>query len=237
MKQPSVSVVIPALNAAKYLSLAIESIKAQNHQNLEILVVDDASQDNTVEVARAYGVQVFQLTHQSGAAVARNHGIAQAQGELIAFLDADDEWLPNKLTKQIQLLLTYPHLQGITGYMQLYQQQNQVYLEKIIGFIPSFGTALLRREIFTRVGICNPDFYMCDDLDWFNRAREHSEVLALMPEVVLLYRQHENNITNDQQKVQYWIARVFQERLRRFGHHPPALTEIPILEADHEITN
>jgi hypothetical protein len=106
-----VSVVIPAWNAAGYLRRAIESVLGQTRRPREIIVVDDGSTDSTAEVAAEYAAAVtcVRQAHQ-GLSVARNEGVARATSEWVAFLDADDEWLPPKLERQMAILGDYPGL-------------------------------------------------------------------------------------------------------------------------------
>ncbi len=104
---PLVSVIIPAYNAEGTLRRAIDSALAQNYQAIEIIVVDDGSKDTTSEVAAGYvhkGVQLLQLPSNRGEGGVLNEGVTIAKGEYIAFLDADDEWLPRKLTQQVAAL-------------------------------------------------------------------------------------------------------------------------------------
>ena len=108
MTLPSVCVVIPAYNSAATIVRALDSVAAQTYPPARVLVVDDASTDGTDRAALAYArakVDVIRLKTNAGAAAARNAGIRNANTELIAFLDADDEWLPHKLEKQICLIL------------------------------------------------------------------------------------------------------------------------------------
>ena len=99
----TVSVVIPAYNMEKYIGRAIDSVLAQTRQPDEIIVVDDGSTDNTADVIKSYGSRVHYIRQENGgASVARNTGIEAAKSEWIAFLDADDEWLPEKLQLQIE---------------------------------------------------------------------------------------------------------------------------------------
>ena len=93
----NISCVIPAYNAGLYIEEAVESVRAQTLPVQEIIVVDDVSHDDTIErVKRMAGVQLLQLGHNAGAPAARNRGAEAARGEILAFLDADDEWLPVK---------------------------------------------------------------------------------------------------------------------------------------------
>jgi glycosyltransferase involved in cell wall biosynthesis len=101
---PTVSVIIPAYNAEAFLPRAIRSVEAQSFRDFELVVVDDGSTDGTADVARGFGsVRYVRGSHQ-GEAGARNLGLEEATGELVAFVDADDEWLPEKLARQVAFM-------------------------------------------------------------------------------------------------------------------------------------
>ena len=107
---PLVSVIIPVYNSEKYLGAAIENILSQRYTNIEILVIDDGSSDNSQSVARKFEnkkVKIFAQTNK-GASAARNNGLRQAKGEYIQFLDADDLLSSNKIEDQVKLLLENP---------------------------------------------------------------------------------------------------------------------------------
>ena len=111
MTSPFVTSLIPAFNAAATIRRAIDSALGQTYQNLEVVVVDDGSGDKTSEIVGSYArddVRLIRLSSNQGASGAVNEGIAAAKGEFIAFLDADDEWLPTKLAKQIAALQSNP---------------------------------------------------------------------------------------------------------------------------------
>ena len=104
---PRICAVIPAHNSQATLGRALESVRAQTMPVSQLVVVDDASTDSTSEVARSYqglNVEVVRMDKNVGAAAARNRGVTAANTELVAFLDADDEWLPTKLEKQAQVI-------------------------------------------------------------------------------------------------------------------------------------
>ncbi|WP_324759671.1 glycosyltransferase family 2 protein [Haloarcula sp. GH36] len=107
---PTVSVVIPSYNRATVLPRAIDSALAQTIDDIEVIVVDDASTDNTETVVREYGDRVTYLAHETnkGGSAARNTGIDAADGSIVAFLDSDDEWHPRKLEYQLELLHSRP---------------------------------------------------------------------------------------------------------------------------------
>jgi glycosyltransferase involved in cell wall biosynthesis len=120
LSTPRISVVIPAYNAAPYIGAAIDSILNQTYKDLEIIVVDDGSVDNTAAVLRAYDGKIrYVLQKNGGASSARNNGIRIARGELIAFLDADDTWLPEKLELQTRFLSAHTEAALVFGDLEL----------------------------------------------------------------------------------------------------------------------
>jgi len=105
---PGVSVIIPTYNAARYLPEALESVMGQTYKDIEVIVIDDGSTDDTGEIVQSYRARDrrirYCLQDNSGPAAARNHGMREANGDYIAFLDADDLWMPRKLEKQVTVL-------------------------------------------------------------------------------------------------------------------------------------
>lgn len=111
MTEPTVSVVVPAYNAAAFVRRAVDSVLAQTWADCELLVVDDGSTDGTLDVLAAYRDRLRVLTQaNAGPAAARNHGLRAARGRYVAFLDADDWWLPAKLERQVELLESRPEI-------------------------------------------------------------------------------------------------------------------------------
>jgi teichuronic acid biosynthesis glycosyltransferase TuaG len=109
MAEPCVSVIMPAHNNAPYIGLAIESVLNQSHKNWELLIVDDASSDGTLEAAEAHQaedsrIKVFVMAENQGAAFCRNFATKKSKGDYIAFLDADDLWFPEKLERQLSFM-------------------------------------------------------------------------------------------------------------------------------------
>lgn len=107
--QPLVSVIMPCYNTSRYIGEAIDSVLGQDYPNIELLVIDDGSTDDTPSIVRAYGDQVRFFSQQnSGAGAARNLGLQNARGQYIAFLDSDDLWLPGKVKAQVEHLEENP---------------------------------------------------------------------------------------------------------------------------------
>lgn len=116
MEHPLLSVIMPSYNTAHFIGEAIDSVINQDYPHIELIVVDDGSTDGTVETVRAYGERIQLITQQNqGSAAARNAGLAVARGELIAFLDSDDVWLPGKVRTQVEYLRRNPQVQMVYG--------------------------------------------------------------------------------------------------------------------------
>lgn len=106
---PLISIITPCFNCGKFIAETIESVQAQTYQNWEMIIIDDSSEDDSVDIARRYAVadsriKVSVCTDNGGAAVARNKAIEMSKGEYLAFLDADDLWVPTKLEKQLRFM-------------------------------------------------------------------------------------------------------------------------------------
>jgi glycosyltransferase involved in cell wall biosynthesis len=208
---PHVSVVIPAYNAERFLGAAIESVLAQTSRDLEMIVVDDGSQDGTASVARRYGEAIRYLRQDnSGVAVARNRGISESLGEYVAFLDADDTWRPDKLEKQLAALERQP------GYRACHTAHTIVdddlrplgvarsprrasILEDLIlrgNVVGSICSVLCARELFDVVGGFDPALSQCADWDMWIRIGGLTDFLYL-DEPLVTYRQHGTNMSRD----------------------------------------
>jgi glycosyltransferase involved in cell wall biosynthesis len=202
---PKVSVIIPTYNYARFIGQAIQSVLVQSYQDFEVIVVDDGSSDNTAEVVGGFGSQVRYLRQENrGANATRNAGIKAARGEFIAFLDADDLWMPEKLALQIRLsearseagliyggMLLFDSTSGaVIGYHPLSRchegwVMRQLYMYQ---FVPS-PTPLIRREVFERVGAFDEGVTGPDDWDMWLRIAARFQ-FALVAEPVALYRVH-----------------------------------------------
>jgi glycosyltransferase involved in cell wall biosynthesis len=105
MKQPLVSVIIPTYNRAGMIAMAVSSVLAQTYRGIEVIVVDDGSIDDTPAVLNDFGARIRVIRQSNaGPSVARNRGAGEARGEYLAFLDSDDEWLPEKIERQVRLM-------------------------------------------------------------------------------------------------------------------------------------
>lgn len=210
---PSVSVVIPAYNAERYLGEAIESVLAQTLAPFETIVVDDGSSDGTAAVAGSYsGVRLISQEN-AGPAAARNHGFAASAGELVAFHDADDLMTPDKLAVQVAEIAD-PAIGCVLAEQELLVEDGAelpFWAEgtEVPAVMPArpeeFAdepdvhtmTMLVRREVFERVGGFDEEMRAAEDFDWLLRAAEAGIEFARLPRVLLLRRVHSQSLTQD----------------------------------------
>jgi glycosyltransferase involved in cell wall biosynthesis len=145
-----ISVVIPAYNAAKHVADSVASAFRQTLQPLEVLVIDDGSSDGTAEAAEKAGARVIRQKNM-GVSAARNRGITEARGEWIAFLDADDRWLPDKLQKQASALALHPEADFIStdfAREQRYQTQHAAWMKSRPVYQAMVGDRLQQPFVF-----------------------------------------------------------------------------------------
>lgn len=219
---PLVSVVIPVFNGERFLREAVESVLAQHYSPVEIIVVDDGSTDSTATVARSFpdAVRYLHQTNQ-GPAAARNEGIKQAQGSLIAFADADDLWPAEKLELQLPYLIKDPQIDIVLGRIQqvLLSEtvdgltQSQEFAEA--AFSVNLGSAVVRKSVFERVGLFDETMRYSEDVDWFMRAREGGAGILTIDAVTLFYRQHEQNMTRGKSPSELNVLKALKRSLDR----------------------
>ena len=124
-----VSIIMPSWNTAKFIGESIQCVIDQTYQNWELLIVDDCSTDNTDEVVTSYKdgrIKYFKNEKNSGAALARNRAMREAQGEWIAFLDSDDLWTPDKLEKQIRFMQEKGYVLSFTEYEKIDEENKKL---------------------------------------------------------------------------------------------------------------
>ena len=202
--RPLISVIIPVFNGERFLVAAIKSVLAQAYRPLEVIVVDDGSTDATREVAEKFHQHVRYIHQDSqGPSVARDTGIGASQGDIIAFIDADDLWTMDKLEIQLRLLDENPQARIVIGCLQYalpeklgeYSFAFKKLSSPYLGF--SLGASLIRQSTFDAVGLLEPTMKHFEDVDWFLRARDAGFQILTHNEVVLYYILHGDNASCD----------------------------------------
>ena len=199
---PRISAIIVVRNGEAYLAHAIESVLAQTVTADEIIVVDGQSVDGTASVARRYLQVCYVLQPDLGLANARNLGIDRASGDLVAFLDHDDSWLPDKLERQRDLMVADPVLRYSTTQMRFVWDHTlgiHANLRRDALDAPRAGStpsALMAwRALFAEIGYFDPAYTIGCDADWFTRARDCRVPTAVCPDVLLHKRLHLTNLS------------------------------------------
>jgi glycosyltransferase involved in cell wall biosynthesis len=193
MANPTVSVVIPSYNSARFVGEAIESVLAQSYEGFELIVVDDGSTDNTRDVVARYTDPRVRYVYQENQerSAARNRGIREARGKYVAFLDADDLWLPKKLAEQVRLMESQPDVglayvgtyvveeDGTPFFEQRCRHRGNVVRALLVEdniVAGSASSAMVRRACFERAGFFDESLSVCEDWDVWLRIASHYPV-------------------------------------------------------------
>ena len=199
--QPLVSVIIPTFDRSAWVGEAIASVLTQTYQHLELIVVDDGSHDATPQAVPAFGPALTYIWQaHAGVSAARNRGVAASRGELVAFLDSDDLWLPGKLAAQVALLQQQPHAQacytdeiwirhGVRVNPKRIHQKHSGWLFELSlpRCIISPSSIMLRRTLWNQLGGFDERLPACEDYDLWLRLTLATPVV-LLPERLIVKR-------------------------------------------------
>ncbi len=210
MKKGLVSVIIPNYNYERYLAETLESVFAQTYREIEIIVVDDGSKDGSRAILESYGERIKPLFQENaGVSAARNNGVAASSGEYIAFLDADDAWLPTKIEKQVARFNNEPDLGLVHVGVDEVDAEGRSLVRRLEGVEGSVAPILLQlkregvlgggsglmvpRRVFDEVGGFDLRLSTSADWDLFYRISE-SYPVGFVPEILIKYRVHSSNM-------------------------------------------
>lgn len=199
MTPPLVSCIVPVYNGERYLGETLDSIVAQTHRPIEIIVVDDGSTDRSAAVAEECSAGVRLLRQRNaGPAAARNHGVREAVGSLVAFLDADDLWHPEKLERQVarfqardELGFCVTHIQNF-WVPELEAERRRFQGSRLAEPLPGYSapTLVVRATTLATVGEFRESMAHTSEPEWFMRASERGVIGELLPDVLVRRRLH-----------------------------------------------
>ena len=245
---PTISVIIPTYNRASLLKEALDSVLAQTYTDYEVIVIDDGSTDNTEEMMQAFLTDSrIRYIKQSNAGVsaARNHGIFEARGEWIAFLDSDDLWFPEKLEKQMAFLTEHPTAGAVCGPSYQYQDGRVVKDkngEMVLGwdreetleltfvlFAENCGvnasSVLVRKAVLHKAGLFDSSLKIGEDIDLWFRVARYTE-FWYYNEAMGHCRKHESNTTAVDPECNLFFDIQLREIQRIRWHDQPQIVKI-----------
>jgi glycosyltransferase involved in cell wall biosynthesis len=235
---PLVSVVIPTYNRARLLERAVNSVLNQTYRDIELIVVDDASADDTAGVIGGFrDKRIRYMRHPSnrGAPAARNTGISNARGRYIGLLDDDDQWYPEKLEKQVSKFSEVSDAVGLiySGYevrdnegrllrTYLPEARGDVRRRLLLGTPIGSPTPLIRSICFQKAGLFDVFLKSCQDWDMWKRISEHYE-FDYVPEILAIGYRHTGQISSDFSAMIPGRTRMVEKHLAEFRRHPEIL--------------
>jgi glycosyltransferase involved in cell wall biosynthesis len=231
MSQPTVSVLIPSYNHARFLPATLQSVFEQTFTDYEVVVVDDGSCDGSVELLRSYGARIRLFTQPNrGTYPTLNRCIAESRGRYLAILNSDDLWAPTKLEKQVAVLETQPTVGLVHTDGRFIDAEGNLLKGNPLGFewprTPSgniiealvrynkiiASSVLVRRECFERLGGFREDLFGSGDWEmWFRIALEYN--IAFIDEPLTFYRVHGANASFQHRRVYEDDVRVREETI------------------------
>jgi|SRR5581483_5703357 len=246
---PLVSAIVPAYNAERYIGRTLQSLVAQNYPHLEIIVVNDGSTDRTCAIVEAMAekypqIRMVQQPNQ-GVAIARNRGIAEAGGEFIAPIDADDIWFPDAVQKLVHCLRSSDPSVGVAYGWSVTLDENSLLdgglrCSKIAGdvlgtlichnFLGNASATMIRRLCLEKVGGYDPHFRTesaqgCEDWDLYVRLAEHCR-FAVVPEFLFGYRRPRSSMSSNSRAMANSHEYLLEKVKRHHPHIPQAFYQL-----------
>ncbi|EWT04288.1 hypothetical protein N864_02135 [Intrasporangium chromatireducens Q5-1] len=211
-----VTVVVPAFNAEQFLGDALRALAAQDYPQVEIVVVDDGSSDQTNELAtRTPGVHLV-TQENAGPSAARNTGMAVGNGEFFTFCDADDRFRADKVSKQVRYLREHPEVGCVLVHHQTFFESDVTRPEWLTdedGVQPQ--SAMVRREVVDQIGGFDPTYRFTEGFEWLGRMRDAGIGIGVLADVCVDRRIHHTNMSYERADLQHNMLRSLRDRLER----------------------
>ena len=221
-RSPRISVIMPCYNVARYVGAAIESVLAQNYDNLEILVTDDGSTDDCASVIQGFGAKVEYVRQDNGGiCAARNNSLRRATGDFITFLDADDLWAPDSLRPRLDYLLTHPETDLVFGTVEAFFSEDLPSEDVANSALPEMqggrlaSSVLVRSDAFFKVGYFDEGLRLGEMFDWLLRAKDAGLTEHEIDRKVLLRRVHNTNTVKQDKEINQQYMKALRQSLAR----------------------
>ena len=225
----TVSVIIPTYNRPEMTVRAVESVLGQNYGQLDLVVVDDGSSDSTLEKVKGLedrGVSLVRQPHQ-GVSAARNLGLSLARGEVVAFLDSDDYWLPGKLEAQVELLKDNPEAmicqtnelwlrngRRLNPAAKHRKPDGEAFFRSLSLCLISPSAVMIRRELFDQVGTFDESLPACEDYDLWLRITARHPVFLIQDHLVVKTGGHGDQLSQTTMGLDQYRVRALEKIVR-----------------------
>lgn len=237
-----VSIVIPTYNRAHTIQKAIDSLLTQTWQDFEIIIIDDGSEDNTLQIIddireKDPRIRYFRQTHRKGANAARNRGVREAKGKYIAFQDSDDQWLPNKLSVQMDAILTTGIQAAFTAFWRIRGRKrthipkknrqiksgiHSFHEELLKGNFITLPTFVVEKGLFRQAGGFDEDLSRLQDWEMFLRLSSLTDFIYIDQPLLNAYLGNDN-ITSKRHLYRNSLEFIIKKHRKDFEEHPVAL--------------
>ncbi len=242
-----ISVILPAYNAARYISLAIESTLAQTHRDFELIIVDDGSSDETPAIIQRYAerdarIRPYLSIHR-GVGETLNHALAEADSEWVAVMHADDIMEPIRLEKQIAFVKANPDIAVVSSFVYYIDQDgrrigayrsaltNWEAVSRLIAQSQSIGfhhpAVMMRKSIVQAVGGYLGEMFVNEDIELWTRIAREGHKVVVQPEFLLNYRIHEGSLSVRKRKDTFLLNQLIELNLERFH---AGLPDLPVAD-------
>jgi len=239
-----VTVILPTYNRAQSITRSIRSVLSQTYQDFEFIIIDDGSIDNTEKIVRKFQekdkrIRYIRHNKNKGSATARNTGIKAAKREYIAFQDSDDEWLPEKLEKQMKVFKNVPPKVGVvyTGFWKIdgdkrkyipssrvKQKEGDIHKKLLNGNFVDTPTVLIKKECFEKVGIFDEHLCALEDWELWIRVSKHYHFKFI--DEPLLISHYTSNSVNINLNSLIWASKlILEEHFEEFKRERKALIQ------------
>lgn len=219
-----VSIIMPAYNSEKYISETLESVLKQTYQFWELQIIDDASTDRTIEIIQTFAkkddrIKFEVLNENSGAAVARNRAIEKAEGKYLAFLDSDDFWSPDKLSKQLDFMEENNYLFTSTDFNEIDEGNNlignttkahkKLDYDGVLKYCPGNSTVIYNCQELGKFYV--PDIKKRNDFAMWLQVIKKAKFLYGLDEVLTTYRIREGSLSKNKTNLVKYQWKVYRE--------------------------
>jgi len=226
MLSPKVDIIIPTYNRKEFLKRAVSSVYNQSYQSWNLFIIDDGSTDGASDEFHGKKTKILKWKNNKGVSYARNQGILKSASDWIAFLDSDDEWLPQKLEKQVAYIKNHPRYPlvhcneiwlrkgKILNQKKKHKKQGgRIFTRSVRLCCISPSAVLVKRSLLKEVGLFREDFPVCEDFELWLRITARYELGFLEEPLLIKHGGHEDQLSKKYPAMDYWRLKALYPHL------------------------